>query len=71
MGCVRGWEPYGSSPCPCEHRYGELLQEWQTGRRTSVCPTGLWQAKYTKMHAEVSRLWVREDSLELTLFIRR
>lgn len=38
-----------------ERRYGELLEEWQTGRQKDMCQGGKWQEDYAKLHNEVSR----------------
>lgn len=40
-------------------KYGELLEEWQTGRKSSTCDDSDWGRNYTKLHSDVSIRCVR------------
>ncbi|KAI5478724.1 ABC transporter [Pseudohyphozyma bogoriensis] len=35
------------------HKYGELLEEWRTGRQFSACVKGTWEEEYATLHASI------------------
>ncbi|GAA5857662.1 hypothetical protein JCM8547_004321 [Rhodosporidiobolus lusitaniae] len=54
-GQPRAWEGPGVYDGGSYEKYGELLEEWKTGRQAMHVEGGSWQEAYTLLHKEVMR----------------